>query len=190
MYISTALALVGTTTSLVTAHPFRSSSPFSRRAAVPTFPAGTSFDILLNKGTTNARTITTNNAFSAIDIDLFDTDAATIAELKTSGKKVICYFSAGTREDWREDKGSFQSSDYGKEMEDWPGEFWVNVKSENVKTVMKKRIALAKQKGCDAVDPDNVDGFVSLFTSYLFSLTFSFFSVFILHINEETKTPH
>ncbi|PVI06596.1 glycoside hydrolase family 114 protein, partial [Periconia macrospinosa] len=96
---------------------------------------------------------------SVIDIDLFDTDATSIADYKSTGKKVICYFSAGTREDWRDDKGSFQSSDYGKEMDEWPGENWVKVTSDNVKAIMKKRIALAKEKGCDAIDPDNVDGF-------------------------------
>ncbi|KAF1951680.1 hypothetical protein CC80DRAFT_391907, partial [Byssothecium circinans] len=96
---------------------------------------------------------------SVIDIDLFDTDAATIADLKTSGKKVLCYFSAGTREDWRADTESFQASDIGKAMEDWPGENWVDVKSGSVREVMKRRIALAREKGCDGVDPDNVDGF-------------------------------
>ncbi|KAF2643287.1 hypothetical protein P280DRAFT_467339 [Massarina eburnea CBS 473.64] len=155
MFISPALVLAGTV-SLTAAHPFRET--LSRRA-ITAFPAGTSFDILLNKGSTNVKTISSNTAFSVIDIDLFDNDAATIADLRSADKKVICYFSAGTREDWREDKGSFQSSDYGNAMEDWEGENWVNVKSENVKAIMKKRITMAKEKGCDAVDPDNVDGF-------------------------------
>lgn len=158
MLLSTALALTSTI-SLAAAHPFRLSNA---RRAVSSFPAGTSFDIILNKASTNTKSISSNNAYSVIDVDLFDNDAATISEFKTAGKKVICYFSAGTREDWRDDKGSFQASDYGQEMDEWPGENWVNVKSENVKAIMKKRIALAKQKGCDAVDPDNVDGFVSV----------------------------
>ncbi|CAI6335866.1 unnamed protein product [Periconia digitata] len=157
MLVSTALALAGTA-SFAVAHPFR---PTTARRAVTSFPAGTSFDIILNKASTNAKEISSNNAFSVIDIDLFDNDANTIADYKAAGKKVICYFSAGTREDWRDDKTSFQSSDYGKAMEDWPGENWVSVKSDNVKAIMKKRIALAKEKGCDAIDPDNTDGFSS-----------------------------
>lgn len=168
MLVSTALVLTGSF-SFAVAHPFRSSIA---RRAVPSFPAGTSFDILLNKASTNTREISSSNAYSVIDIDLFDNDASTIAEYKSSGKKVICYFSAGTREDWRDDKGSFKSSDFGKAMDEWPGENWVSVKSDNVKAIMKKRIALAKEKGCDAIDPDNVDGFVSIPLLILFEMSF------------------
>jgi hypothetical protein len=35
------------------------------------------------------------------DIDLYDTPAKTIGDLKAVGRIVICYFSAGTWEDWR-----------------------------------------------------------------------------------------
>ena len=41
----------------------------------------------------------------------------------------------------------------------WPGEWWLNTKSANVRKIMVARMDLAKSKGCDAVDPDNVDGF-------------------------------
>lgn len=41
------------------------------------------------------------------DIDLFDTNLTTIRQLHKQGKKVICYFSAGSYEDWREDKEKF-----------------------------------------------------------------------------------
>ena len=34
------------------------------------------------------------------DIDLLDAPSQTIADLQADGKKVICYFSAGTYEDW------------------------------------------------------------------------------------------
>jgi hypothetical protein len=100
------------------------------------------------------------------DIDLFDTSAESIKKLKTN-KKVICYFSAGSREDWRPDASDFDAADYRNPVEggpqgDWPGEHWLDVKSDNVKKIMKSRIELAKTKGCHAVDPDNVDGFVSL----------------------------
>jgi len=44
-------------------------------------------------------------------------------------------------------------------MEDWEGEWWLNTKSANVRAIMKTRIALAKSKGCDAIDPDNVDAY-------------------------------
>lgn len=95
------------------------------------------------------------------DLDLYDNDASTFATLKKLGKKVICYFSAGSWEDWRDDKDDFDEADLGKELDGWPGERWLNVSSPNVHSIMKKRIEMAAKKGCDAIDPDNVDGFVS-----------------------------
>jgi len=41
------------------------------------------------------------------DIDLFDTPKETIAELHNANRKVICYFSAGSYENWRPDKNKF-----------------------------------------------------------------------------------
>lgn len=95
------------------------------------------------------------------DLDLYDNDASTFAALQTLGKKVICYFSAGSYEDWRDDKGDFHKVDLGKPLDGWPGERWLNVSSPNVRSIMKRRIEMAAKKGCDAIDPDNVDGFVS-----------------------------
>ncbi|OAG05914.1 endo alpha-1,4 polygalactosaminidase precursor [Paraphaeosphaeria sporulosa] len=93
------------------------------------------------------------------DIDLFDTPAETIATLHRLGKKVICYFSGGSYEPRRPDSGDFKEEDMGKELDGWPGERWLKLGSENVRGIMKKRVELAGKKGCDGVDPDNVDGF-------------------------------
>jgi hypothetical protein len=94
------------------------------------------------------------------DIDLFDTPSETIAQLHALGKKVLCYFSAGSYEDWRADAKDFKPEDLGKGLDGWEGEKWVKVGSANVREIMKKRIELAKTKGCDGIDPDNVDGYV------------------------------
>jgi hypothetical protein len=96
------------------------------------------------------------------DVDLFDTPATTIAQLHKLGKKVICYFSAGSYESWRSDAKDFSNGDLGNNLDDWPGEKWLRLSSENVRGIMKKRVVLAREKRCDAVDPDNVDGYVSL----------------------------
>jgi len=100
-------------------------------------------------------------AADVFDIDLFDNDAATISTLHSNGKKVICYFSAGSFEDWRPDAGSFQASDKGAALDGWAGEWWLNTNSANVRNIMTSRIELAKTKGCDGVDPDNVDGYAN-----------------------------
>lgn len=96
---------------------------------------------------------------SIYDIDLFDTPADTIKQLHSLGIKVLCYFSAGSYENWRSDAKDFKDADLGKPLDGWPGEKWLNLNSENVRNIMRKRIDLAVQKGCDGVDPDNVDGY-------------------------------
>ncbi|KKY21691.1 hypothetical protein UCRPC4_g03458 [Phaeomoniella chlamydospora] len=93
------------------------------------------------------------------DIDLYANDADTIQSLQSNGSKVICYFSAGSYENWRPDKDNFTTSDLGSPLDGWPGEYWLNVSSSNVRTIMLSRLDLAVVKGCNGVDPDNVDGY-------------------------------
>ena len=45
------------------------------------------------------------------DIDLFDTSQALIQEMQAGGRRVICYFSAGSYENWRSDAGQFKAAD-------------------------------------------------------------------------------
>jgi len=93
------------------------------------------------------------------DLDLFDNDAEIFSTLQDAGKHVICYFSAGSWEDWRDDKDDWDEKDLGKELDGWPDERWADLGSDSVRNVMKERIKLASEKGCDAIDPDNVDGY-------------------------------
>ena len=92
------------------------------------------------------------------DIDLFDTSAQTIAQLQAKGRTVICYFSAGSYEDWRPDKAAFPAAAKGLKMDGWD-ELWLDIRAANVRDIMRKRLDLAQQKGCDGVEPDNVDGY-------------------------------
>ncbi|KAF2751548.1 glycoside hydrolase family 114 protein [Sporormia fimetaria CBS 119925] len=103
--------------------------------------------------------IITTEDVKVIDLDLFDRSEEWINGLHKNGKKVICYFSAGSYEPWRPDAGDFKDEDIGAVMDGWPDEKWLRIGSKNVRKIMAKRIELAHQKGCDAVDPDNVDGF-------------------------------
>ncbi|KAJ9633054.1 hypothetical protein H2204_007444 [Knufia peltigerae] len=79
--------------------------------------------------------------------------------MKSNGHRVICYFSAGSYENWRPDASKFSPSDLGNDLDGWPGEKWLNISSPKVRTIMKARLDLAVHKGCDGVDPDNVDGY-------------------------------
>jgi hypothetical protein len=94
------------------------------------------------------------------DIDLFDSNTTLIQSLKNDGKKVICYFSAGSWEDWRSDAGDFPSSTKGSKMDGWD-ELWLDISNEALAPIMRARLDLAVQKGCDGVEPDNMDGYTN-----------------------------
>jgi hypothetical protein len=106
-------------------------------------------------------TINTSLAVQMYDIDLFDNSASTIAALKAKGIKVVCYFSAGSYEDWRPDASSFPAAALGNNLQGWPGERWLDVRSTAMRTIMAARLDLAASKHCDAVEPDNVDGYTN-----------------------------
>jgi len=95
------------------------------------------------------------------DIDLFETSKEKIDELHQKGKRVICYFSAGSSENWRSDYDKFKPEEIGKNLDGWNGENWLDIRSENVREIMKSRLDLAKEKGCDGVEADNVDGYLN-----------------------------
>lgn len=96
---------------------------------------------------------------SVIDLDLFAANKSTIEDLSSHNISSICYFSAGSYENWRPDASSFHPSDYGKPLDGWPGEWWLNTSSPNVRKIMTTRLDLAVSKGCNGVDPDNTDGY-------------------------------
>ena len=105
-------------------------------------------------------TISTSHKVKMYDIDLFLTKTSLISTLKSKGYKVICYFSAGTLDKKRPDAASFPSAVVGKKMEDWE-EWWLDIRAAKVRTIMGKRLDLAKSKGCNGVEPDNVDGYIN-----------------------------
>ncbi|WP_437669318.1 endo alpha-1,4 polygalactosaminidase [Sorangium sp. So ce131] len=104
-------------------------------------------------------TIDTSLDVAMYDIDLFDAPQATIDALHTAGKKVVCYFSGGSYEEWRSDASRFPAAALGRALDGWPGERWLDTRSAEVREIMKARLDLAKQKRCDGVEPDNVDGY-------------------------------
>lgn len=103
---------------------------------------------------------TTVNA-DMFDIDLYDVSEATIATLQKKGSKVICYFSAGSYEDWRSDAKSFPAAVLGSNN-GWPGEKWLDIRNITaLAPIMGARLDLAVQKGCDGIEPDNIDGYTN-----------------------------
>lgn len=96
------------------------------------------------------------------ELDLFDGEQSTLDALHAAGGYVICYFSAGSFEDWRPDAAHFPQSVIGKDYQGWPGERWLDIRQRDVLApILEARLDLAVSKNCDAVDPDNVDGFTN-----------------------------
>jgi hypothetical protein len=102
-------------------------------------------------------TVNTTYAVSMFDLDLFDTSAETIALLQSQNKRVICYFSAGSFEDWRSDVDDIPAAAIGNALDGWDNERWLDIRSGEVQNLVLSRLALAQTKGCDGVEPDNVD---------------------------------
>jgi len=94
------------------------------------------------------------------DVDLVESPDALVAALKARGVAVVCYFSAGSWEEVRPDADAFPPSTRGKKLDSWP-EQWLDIRSEAVFTALEARLRLARQRGCDAVEPDNVDGYTN-----------------------------
>jgi hypothetical protein len=106
--------------------------------------------------------IDTSYAVDMYDIDLFDTPQAVLDRLHGDGRLVVCYFSAGSWENWRPDAGDFPAVVRGRPLDGWPGERWLDVRRiDLLGPIMTARLDLAAEKGCDGVEPDNVDGYAN-----------------------------
>ena len=95
------------------------------------------------------------------DVDLYEAPQSVIDDLHAAGRVVICYFSAGSWEDWRDDAADFPAEAIGETMEGWEDEKWLDVSHPDLLPVMSARLDYADSRGCDGVEPDNVDGYVN-----------------------------
>jgi hypothetical protein len=94
---------------------------------------------------------------SVYDIDGFDNDEAVVKALHGQGRKVICYLSVGSYEDWRPDAKSFPAAVLGNEYPGWPGERFVDIRANTLRDIIAARLDLCQQKGFDGIEPDNMD---------------------------------
>ncbi len=106
-------------------------------------------------------TVNTGYDVAVYDVDLFKEDAALLEQLHTDGRMVICYFSGGSYENWREDEDQFDPAVIGNTLEGWEDENWLDIRHPNVHGIMRARLDIAADKGCDGVEPDNMDGYAN-----------------------------
>jgi len=92
------------------------------------------------------------------DIDMFGATTSLIDTIHGKGKAVICYIDT-SYEPGRPDSSQFTSAVLGNGIDGWPGQKWVDIRSQVVKNIMTSRLNLAASKGCDGVEMDDVDAY-------------------------------
>jgi hypothetical protein len=88
-----------------------------------------------------------------------ETSPSVIRNLHSAGRIVICYFSAGTMESFRDDASRFPADSLGMPLPDYPRERWVDVRNATVLAIMQDRIAKAARVECDGVHPSGLAAF-------------------------------
>jgi hypothetical protein len=106
-------------------------------------------------------TVANDEPVAAYDIDGFENSAAEVATLHSQGKHVICYIDVGTAEDFRPDYSQFPRAVLGR-SNGWPGERWLDIRQLGVlEPIMTARFQMCREKGFDAVEPDNIEGYAN-----------------------------
>jgi len=94
------------------------------------------------------------------ELDLFETSQDALNFLHEAGKRVVCYINVGAWEEYRPDAADFPASVIGKEYIGWAGERWLDISNfKKFSALISARFSLAASKGCDGIDPDNINGF-------------------------------
>lgn len=95
-------------------------------------------------------------------VDLFDRLVDnTIRDLHNDGREVLCYLSVGTYEHWRPDAVLFSSQLIGSRHSEFGDERWLDISQAVVGKLMVNRLEAARKLGCDGVELDNIDGYMT-----------------------------
>ena len=97
-----------------------------------------------------------------VDVYAVDSGASqeSINAAKATGARLMCYISAGSAENWREDFEQIPASVIGNAYNGWPGEWWLDIRQiEKLAPIMRARMDVCAAKGFDVLDPDNINGY-------------------------------
>jgi hypothetical protein len=81
--------------------------------------------------------INTSYDVEVYDVDLFDVSDELIGELQAAGRRVICYFSAGSYESFRGDAEAFEQADLGSTLDGFADERWLDIRCSRDWTLRK-----------------------------------------------------
>lgn len=94
------------------------------------------------------------------EVDGFETTRRTVSKLHRLGRRVICYLDAGSWESYRPDAGEYPESVLGDVYAGYPDERWLDIRRiAALAPILRKRFDICRDKGFDAVEPDNVAGY-------------------------------
>jgi hypothetical protein len=106
----------------------------------------------------NGDAVDTSYDASVYDVDYLYAPQSTIDDLHSKGRKVICYMSVGSWENWRPDADLFPPEVIGNDYDGWPGEKWLDIRQIDILApIMRARLDLCASKGFDAIEPDNME---------------------------------
>jgi len=134
------------------------------------------------------------------DIEMFENEkSGAVQMLHTKGYKVICYIDVGSWENWRDDKNAFLPTPQspakilGTKYSGFPDENWLDIRdvfrtNGKLAGILKKRFERAQAMGCDAIEPDNMDGYdTTAHESTGFPLTYEDQIAFNLWVADEVQ---
>ena len=68
----------------------------------------------------------------------------------------------GGWEAWRPDADLFPADLLGEPLDDWEGERWLDIREiDALAPVLLARMDMCAEKGFDALEPDNIDGYLN-----------------------------
>lgn len=133
-------------------------------AAMPTpattFPAPTGLVWDIQLAEISADQLATD--VTVLEIDGADATAEDVELLRAQGVTPICYVNAGAWEKWRDDADAYPAEIIGNAYPGWDGERFVDIRQLDVLgPILTARLDDCAAKGFAAVDPDNVDTYLT-----------------------------
>lgn len=81
---------------------------------------------------------------AAYDIDGFNATRSLVQTLHDKSRRAVCYFSAGSIENYAPDAANFPASVAGKVLDGWPDERWLDVRQLSIVSAIRLPLYVAE----------------------------------------------